>query len=130
MLLSSFASVTIDRPGRAVFFAGKKVKKLSLRLPCTNFRDGRVRVLVCSREDYTVLLDTQRTTEVFRAQGWDDFIIRAELSGKEQLGHFVTTYQNAQIFRQPFALPQWGNQSVWNSSFHVVIEMQDADITT
>ncbi|GAU92800.1 hypothetical protein RvY_04837-1 [Ramazzottius varieornatus] len=47
--------------------------RFNLRLPglgSTTFRDGKVRVLMCSSDDYTDLLDNQRTTEVFRARRW------------------------------------------------------------
>jgi PNGase C-terminal domain, mannose-binding module PAW len=102
----------------ALFFLGLKVKNLLLRLPHKNYRDGKVRVLVCSRDDYTVLLDTQELKPVVRAQGWEDFIIRAELTGRED----GVCYQNAQLFRQ--TLDQQTISANWKDPFKVIIEME------
>ncbi|OQV23464.1 Oxidative stress-induced growth inhibitor 2 [Hypsibius exemplaris] len=79
--------------------AGMVVKKLFLRLPYKTYRDGKVRVLVCSRDDYTVVLDTQELNPVVRATGWEDFIIRVELSGA--VFGDGPAYQNSQLLRQP-----------------------------
>ena len=95
-----------------------------MRLPSTTFRDGKVRVLVCSSEDYTVLLDTQQTKEIFRAQGWDDFVVRVEMSGVRASQHYVNCYQNAQIFRQPLNRPLQNPE--WSNPFCVLIEMENA----
>ncbi|GAV02623.1 hypothetical protein RvY_13164-1 [Ramazzottius varieornatus] len=72
---------------------GKKVKEISLRLPSTTFRDGKVRVL--ARTDYTVLLDTRQ--QDFRPQGWDGFIFRVELSGMDGRLEYNNAYQNAHL---------------------------------
>ena len=87
-------------------------------MPHKTYRDGKVRVLVCSRDDHTVLLNTQEMTHVVRATGWNDFIIRAELSGKEG----EVNYQNAQVFRQPLNQPPVNAD--WMQLFKVTIEME------
>ena len=99
------------------------MKTLRMRLPSTSFRDGKVRVLVCSPDDYTVLLDTQQTREIFRAQGWNDFVIRVELWGAQD--DEGTSYQKAQLFRQPLHRPQHNPE--WFNPFRVLIEMEDGD---
>ncbi|OQV23463.1 putative Peptide-N(4)-(N-acetyl-beta-glucosaminyl)asparagine amidase [Hypsibius exemplaris] len=98
------------------------VKKLQVRLPHKTYRDGKVRVLVYSKDDYTVLLDTQELTTVVRAIGWDDFVIRAELSGSEHDPVFHNAYQNAQLFRQPLR----GDpiHPDWKDLFKVFIDME------
>ncbi|XP_055355826.1 peptide-N(4)-(N-acetyl-beta-glucosaminyl)asparagine amidase-like isoform X2 [Paramacrobiotus metropolitanus] len=99
--------------------AGLRVKNLELRVPYKVYRDGDVVVTVCSRDDYTVLLDSQTLKSVPRAVGWDDFVIRAELSGVQGIA-----YQNAQLFRQPLKTDRMNEE--WKHPFKVVIEMEEA----
>ena len=88
-----------------------------------------------AREDYTVLLDAQHKTEVYRAEGWEDFIIRVELTGEKRSLQWCNTYQNAQLFRQPWqGLARENVESSkcgdpFRHPFHVSIEMADAGST-
>ncbi|XP_055349846.1 peptide-N(4)-(N-acetyl-beta-glucosaminyl)asparagine amidase-like [Paramacrobiotus metropolitanus] len=106
--------------------AGLQVKNLQVRVPHKLYRDGVVVVTICSRDDYTVLLDAQNLKSVSRAVGWDEFIIRAELSGAQASGGYQNAYQNAQLFRQPLSTDRMFVNEDWKNPFKVVIEMEKA----
>jgi len=101
--------------------AGLKVKSLNLRVPFKNYRDGSIKVWVSSKSNYTAVLNSQELRPVPDAKGWDDFVIRIELSGIDDDPKYKNTFQNAQLFREELHEPIDGD---WYDPFRVEIIME------
>lgn len=101
------------------------MKDLKVRIPYKVYRDGKVKVTVCSTDDYTVVLDPQHLKTVHRALGWEDFVIRVELSGEKHDPDYNNGYQNAQLFRQP--LDKTVLHPEWSNPFKIMVEMEKSE---